>query len=234
MPLSELVSALSAYKGFIMFTGLIQKTAKIVDRRVSGGAGSLFLKTETAFDALEFGESIAVNGACLTLEKYHADGLMQFHVLVETLKRTNLGAMKIGGVVNLERAMALGDKLGGHMVSGHVDAVGELLDCKKAASDYEFSIKFPPELYPFLVEKGSISVDGISLTLIDVGQDFFTVQLIPVTYEHTALRFRQKGEPLNIETDMLGKYIFKQLSFLNSQKTSSKLDIETLRNAGWN
>lgn len=216
-----------------MFTGLIQKMGRITDRRISGGAGSLFVKAESPFDKLEFGESIAVNGACLTLERHQADGLMQFHALEETLKRTNLGSMKIGETVNLERAMALGDKLGGHMVSGHVDSVAEFLGVRKVASDYEFSIQLPSELYPFVVQKGSIAVDGISLTLVDVEKDYFTVHAIPVTYENTALRFRKKGELINIEADIIGKYVFKQLSLLELPGARTKLNIETLRNAGW-
>jgi riboflavin synthase len=216
-----------------MFTGLIESTGKIKSRTVSGGAGKLVVKAEKTLLELKSGESIAVNGACLTLEQELADGSLEFHALEETLNRTNLGQTAIGGIVNLERALKLGGRIGGHMVSGHVDAVSPVISLKKAGSDYELRVSLPEQLRPFLVEKGSVAIDGISLTVTDVTEDAFSAHLIPVTLENTALKFRQKGDLVNLEADMIGKYVQKQLSIMKIADKSSNVTLELLKNSGW-
>ena len=216
-----------------MFTGLIESTGKIKSRTVSGGAGKLVVKADKTLPELKFGESIAVNGACLTLERELADGSLEFHTLEETLSRTNLGQTAIGGIVNLERALKLGDRLGGHLVSGHVDAVAPVISLKKTGADYELRVSLPEQMRPFLVEKGSIAVDGISLTLVDVTDDAFSVHLIPVTLDGTALKFRQKGDLVNLEADMIGRYVQKQLSMMKVADKTSKVTLEMLTDSGW-
>ena len=217
-----------------MFTGLIESIGEIKARTVSGGAGKLTVRPEKALAELKFGESIAVNGVCLTLERELAGGALEFHTLEETLNKTNLGGIPVGGTVNLERALKLGDRIGGHMVSGHVDTTAAMISLKKTGSDYELRVSLPEALRPFLVEKGSIAIDGVSLTLVDVADDSFSVHLIPVTLNETALKFRKKGDPVNLETDLIGKYVQKQFLIMSaSNKKSSNVTLELLKNSGW-
>lgn len=215
-----------------MFTGLIETTGVITARTEHGEAGSLTVRPLRAFTDLQYGESIAVNGACLTLEQVRTDGLLVFHTLAETLRRTNLGVLPIGGKVNLERALRLGDRLGGHLVSGHIDAVGQVIELKAVGGDYELSVSAPEVLLPYLVEKGSITIDGISLTLVKVTDDYFTVELIPVTLEETALRDRASGAAVNLEGDLLGKYVERQLQ-LAARGPRKGVTMDMLREAGW-
>lgn len=216
-----------------MFTGLIATTARIAGRKVSGNSGQLELKPDKPLGKLQFGESIAVNGACLTLEAAKDNGILVFHVLAETFKRTNLGSIPIGGVVNLERALALGDRLGGHLVTGHIDSTAPVLAINSKDGDYEYKVAAPESIRPFLVEKGSIAIDGTSLTLVEVGEDFFTVHLIPVTADETALLVRRPGELVNLEADLLGKYVQRQLNLVSGAKQKSKITMDSLKNAGW-
>ncbi len=214
-----------------MFTGLIEKLGTIVKRQVSGGAGKLVVTPETPFDKLEYGESIAVNGACLTLEKELSDGGIVFHVLEETLSRTNLGGLPVGAKVNLERALAFGDRLGGHLMTGHVDAVAPIHEISRNGADIELAVSTPDSLQPYLVEKGSVGIDGISLTVVKVTKDFFTVHLIPTTMKKTNLHERKAGDPVNLEGDLLGKYVQRQLGLANF--SGSNIDMKTLSKAGW-
>lgn len=214
-----------------MFTGLIETTGTIISRTVSGGAGKLRIRPEKSLAGLQYGESIAVNGACLTLEKEEADGNLVFHTLEETLKRTCLGGKAIGAKVNLERALRVGDRLGGHLVSGHVDVVSQIIEINRSSADVELKIALPEALKPFLVEKGSIAVDGISLTLVKVTDAFFTVHLIPVTMADTALANAKKGDMVNLEGDIIGKYVRHQLK--PGKGSGSTVTMEKLFNAGW-
>jgi riboflavin synthase len=215
-----------------MFTGLIETAAEIVERRVSSSAGALRVRTEKKLENLKYGESIAVNGACLTLEKDEGSQILLFHVLEETFKRTNLGNIPQGDKVNIERAMAMGDRFGGHIVSGHVDSVAKIISfAKMSSSDYELKVEAPESIRPFLVEKGSVAIDGISLTLVEVGKDFFTVHLIPVTIAETALSSRKSGDSVNLEADIIGKYVKRQLDLRSGGE--SKVDMDLLRKAGW-
>lgn len=204
-----------------MFTGLVESVGTIAARSVSGGAGKLVVKPGVKLDGLKKGDSIAVNGACLTLEKEDAAGKLVFHTLAETLKRSNLGSLKVGGKVNLERAMRLGDRIGGHLVSGHVDCVGKLLSLGKAGADVELSVATPEQLQPYLIEKGSVAIDGVSLTIASLSEGSFSVRLIPTTLEATALRFRKPGEALNLEGDLIGKYVLRQLRYAAPGKPGS-------------
>ena len=153
--------------------------------------------------------------------------------MAETLKRTNLGALKIGDAVNMERALKAGARLGGHIVSGHIDGTGEVLDFhRRPDGDYELKIALSAELAPEVVPKGSIAIDGVSLTVVAVTDEYFTVHLIPVTRDETALVQRKKGTPVNLETDVLAKYVRRQLTFMQASP-KSEITMDTLREAGF-
>lgn len=224
-----------------MFTGLIQGVGRIADRAASSGAGRLTVETEKAFPCLTYGESIAVNGACLTLER-HDGRILVFHVMEESFHRTNLGKLPLGAAVNLERAMAAGDRFGGHLVTGHVDAAARVLSRGPAGADTEFVLEMPGEVAPFLVPKGCICVDGISLTVASLKEDRFSVRIIPVTWNETALRFRKTGDFVNLEADLIGKYVCHQLQRMRgsvpesgsvAESSSRPLTMDDLREAGF-
>lgn len=219
-----------------MFTGIIQKLGRIADRRLSGASGKLIIEMDEPYANPEGGESIAVNGTCLTLESW-SEKQFVFHVMEETFRRTNLGELPKGGVVNLERAMAAGDRFGGHIVTGHVDGTGEILKRENVGSDLEFTVSLPETIAPYLAPKGSIALDGISLTLASLHADHFTVRIIPTTWEHTALRYRNKGDKVNLEGDLIGKYVQHQLAVMlgKTPETAARKEIsmEDLLNAGF-
>lgn len=218
-----------------MFTGLVESTGAIRKRTLQGEAGKLQVQSHKIFDKLESGESIAVNGACLTLEKFDGD-MLEFHVMQETFSRTNLGALPIGAVVNMERALAVGDRFGGHMVSGHVDATAKILSLEKVGSDTEVKLELPGLIAAYLVPKGSICIDGISLTIASLAERFFTVRIIPTTWNETNLRYAKAGAVVNLEADMLGKYVRFQLEAILKEGKSSpgkEIDMTDLMNAGF-
>lgn len=213
-----------------MFTGLIEQTAKIADRELRGNAGKLTLRLDKPLENPVPGESMAVNGACLTLERSEGN-LLVFHVLEETFKRTNLGSIPLEGLVNLERAMKSGERFGGHFVSGHVDAVVEVLAWSEVGDDVALTIAIPSELKSQVIPKGSVSIDGVSLTIATLSEESLTVHLIPTTLDETALRERSEGNKVNLETDMIGKYVAANLSA--TLPDNSRLDMNSLTDAGW-
>ena len=214
-----------------MFTGLIQKTGVV--KRVSRGAGLVIeIAAESPWPTpLVPGESIAVNGACLTAVR--CDGArFTADVLRETESRTGLGEVAPGTRVNLERAVRAGEPLGGHIVQGHVDAAARLRSLRRLPDgDVEFAVELPPELAPEIALKGSIAVDGVSLTVAAVEKDFFAVRLIPQTLSVTALKERKAGDLINLETDVIAKYLRRQLSLLMPEK-SRRPTWNDLREAG--
>ncbi len=157
---------------------------------------------------LSEGESVAVNGCCLTVTKVE-DGSVGFDLLAETCRVTNLGDLKAGGVVNLERALRATDRMSGHFVQGHVDGTSEILELEAVGQDYRLRVALPDQFSRYLINKGSICVDGMSLTAAEVGEDSFTIWLIPHTMEITNLKNRQAGQRVNLEFDMLAKYVEK-------------------------
>lgn len=215
-----------------MFTGLIETTGIFDSVSLSGKAGKLRVESLKHLEGLVPGESVAVNGACLTLEK-ESGNLLEFHVMEESFRRTNLGLLRRGGVVNLERAMTLGGRLGGHIVSGHIDGTGEVLSLGRDGDDTVLKVAVPPELRNWMVPKGSIAIDGISLTIATLGEDFFTVSVIPTTWRETNLSYRKDGDILNLECDLLGKYVLSMLERMELKPTTSKITLETLQNAGF-
>ena len=189
-----------------MFTGLIEDVGKIVSRRLIDGAAMLTVKTGLSLRAMELGASIAVNGTCLTVVN-KGKGKFTVDMSPETLKRTSLKDLRPGSFVNLERPMRLNDRLGGHLVTGHVDGVATLASIEKKGEFSFFRFRLPRRLGVFLVSKGSVAVDGISLTVNECGAGQFSVAIIPFTLQHTNLRARRVGDKVNIETDLIGKYV---------------------------
>jgi riboflavin synthase len=188
-----------------MFTGLIEATGTIerVDIRESGTALSVAIPPDIT---LAPGDSIAVNGVCLTVTLPTADAF-SVDVSPETLRVTTLGTMAVGRPVNLERPLRADARLGGHFVLGHVDGVGRIRALRKDGASYWFEIEAPAAVAKYLIEKGSIAVDGISLTVARLEGRVFGVQIVPYTWQHTALAFAKPGDPVNLEADVLGKYV---------------------------
>jgi riboflavin synthase len=188
-----------------MFTGLIETVGKIAGHTPVGTGFRLSVTTELA-QSLKPGDSVAVNGVCLTMV-VAGSGLVEADVGPETAKVTTLGGLKPGDVVNLERPLRADSRLGGHFVQGHVDATGTLEQIRPEADCQRLTVSFPRQLASFIVRKGSIAVDGISLTVADLGSDRFDVQIVPFTWEHTNLKTLAAGARVNLECDVLGKYV---------------------------
>ncbi|MBM0278624.1 riboflavin synthase [Micromonospora tarensis] len=194
-----------------MFTGIIEELGEIV--RVAPTAGDsvlLGVRGPVVTSDARHGDSIAVNGVCLTVVEV-ADGVFTADVMGETLRRSALGALRPGDPVNLERAAALGSRLGGHLVQGHVDGVGELISREPAEQWETVRFRLPAALSRYVVEKGSITIDGVSLTVAEVGADEFAVGLIPTTLKLTTLGAKGVGDPVNLEVDVLAKYVERLL-----------------------
>jgi riboflavin synthase len=189
-----------------MFTGLIEDVGKIDALRFNDGSAVLTVKTNLSLRSLALGASVAVNGACLTVVKKDKRSFT-VDVSPETLKRTSLETLAVGSLVNLEQPMRLQDRLGGHLVTGHVDGVGTIVAIRKQGEFTIFTFRAPARLASFLVSKGSIAVDGISLTINDCRRDGFSIAIIPFTLRHTNLRARRVGDKVNLETDLIGKYV---------------------------
>lgn len=189
-----------------MFTGLIEDVGTIDALRFSKGSAVLSVRTNLPFRSMPSGASVAVNGACLTVVK-KSKGTFTVDVSPETLQRTNLETLGVGSLVNLERPMRLQDRLGGHLVTGHVDGIGTVLAIAKQGEFTVFTFQVPLRLGRFLISKGSVAVDGISLTVNDCRRDRFSAAIIPFTLRHTNLRARRVGDKVNIETDLIGKYV---------------------------
>lgn len=216
-----------------MFTGIIEELGTIRGVSLTKDGGKLQIDATTVLGGTKLGDSIAVNGTCLTVTKLEKDGFTAF-VMAESLRRTNLGSLKRGSVVHLERAMAADGRFGGHMVTGHIDGQGTFLSQKPEGQAVVLTIGADPEILSGIVEKGSIAIDGTSLTVMDVGKDSFRVGIIPHTGGHTALLDRPKGYACNLETDVIGKYIQKFLA-KNTESTPKKstLTMDFLRENGF-
>lgn len=193
-----------------MFTGIILGKGTVVEKKSSGRGMVMGLATDFDLEAAEEGESIAVNGVCLTARNISA---RRFTVDVspESLERTNLGKLAVGSKVNLERALRLSDRLGGHMVSGHVDGVSTVLERRPAGDFVRFNFAIPSGLGKYIIEKGSIAIDGTSLTVNSCDAKTFSIMVIPHTLQVTLLGALQEGDAVNIEVDLIGKYVEKML-----------------------
>ncbi len=192
-----------------MFTGLVQGMGRV--EAVSARGREIRLTVRAEFlGAVVQGESIAVNGACLTAEA-PASGRFSAYASAETLSKTSLGGLRAGAKVNLERALALGDRLGGHLVSGHVDCLARVESLTPAGESVVIRLSFPREFGSQVVPKGSVALDGVSLTINECGEDFLTVNVIPATQGETTIGGWQPGRVVNMETDLIGKYVLRML-----------------------
>ena len=190
-----------------MFTGIVVEKGRVLD----ASQETLTIEGWRALEGAQVGDSIAVNGACLTVTAM-AEGQFSVDVTPETLRRTNLGDLQVGSQVNLEPPLAYGGKVGGHLVQGHVDAVGAIADITREGNSRLVSIAAPKEIMRYIVEKGFVTVDGISLTVAALSEAQFTVAVIPYTDEHTTLGERNTGDRVNLEADILAKYTERLLS----------------------
>ena len=194
-----------------MFTGLIERVGRLVELNAAGEQAELTVQHEPWASPLRTGESVAVNGACLTVVRATPERFT-CHLLQETLRRTALRERRPGSALNLERALQVGDRLGGHFVSGHVDGVGEIVRIDRAGGDRIVEVRCPAALLQDIIPQGAVACDGVSLTVVGVGHDSFQVHMIPHTWTHTAFHEARPGSRVNLETDLLAKYVRRCLS----------------------
>ena len=195
-----------------MFTGMIEEVGRVLSLE----GGGLTVQASTVLAGLKVGDSIAVNGACLTVTELDSSGF-EMNLSPETLRRTNLGGLRVGDGVNLERPLAVGDRLGGHIVQGHVDATALLHFSRPEEDSVLLGFGAPKRLMRYIVEKGSVAVDGASLTVVNRGASSFTIAVIPYTLVHTVLEQRRPGDRVNLEVDIVAKYVENLLGNLGKR-----------------
>lgn len=206
-----------------MFTGIVEELGIVSTLRLLPESGQLTIMGKKVLNGTQIGDSIAINGVCLTVIR-QSERDFTVDVMAETLAKTNLAEFKSGSRVNLERALQLQTRLGGHLVSGHIDGVGKInrITARGIAQVYE--INAPPSLLSYILPKGSIAIDGISLTVINVESEYFTVSLIPHTFEQTTLGLKGIGASVNLETDLIGKYVARFMG-INTVSSNNKQDL---------
>lgn len=212
-----------------MFTGLVLEMGLMTAVRRRSGGALLAVHAENISRTADIGDSIAVNGVCLTVVTKN-DKTLSFDLSDETLRSTNLGILKPGDRVNLEHALRPDSKIGGHFVTGHVDAVGTIRSKAVIGDMWKFEIEAPPQIMQYIVEKGSIAVDGISLTIVDILRNSFSLVIIPHTAKLTTLGFKGPGDTVNLEADILGKYVAK---FLHKESDKDAQFLKTLTEGGF-
>jgi len=206
-----------------VFTGIIEEVGKIISAR----PGNLAIAAGDVLQGIERGASMAINGACLTVTNFDHNSF-SVDVMPETLSKTNLGLLKAGDRVNLERPLPLGGRLSGHMVQGHVDATGRVTSVARSGEAMTFRFDVPPQLMPYIVEKGFIAIDGVSLTIVSKNTTSFQVSVVDYTRQHTTLGSRRVGDVVNLEVDIIAKYV-EQFS----QNRSSGITIDFLQEHGF-
>jgi riboflavin synthase len=212
-----------------LFTGLIQELGEISSVEMRSGGAILSLKSNEVALSAKQGDSISVNGVCLTVVGKNSN-ILSFDLSEETLRSTNLGSLKTGDIVNLEPSLSFDSKIGGHFVTGHVDATGKIRSKVNIGDMLKIEIEVPTTVMNFLVEKGSVAVDGISLTVVDILKDSFIVVIIPHTAKLTTIGFKCSGDTVNIEADILGKYVIR---FLNRKEDGDLRFMKTLMEGGY-
>jgi len=218
-----------------MFTGIIQGLGRVAAVDGGGSETRFTLRPDFALTDYSLGESIAVNGVCLTVETF-GQGWFTAYASAETLSVTNLGALRVSAAVNLERALALGDRLGGHIVSGHVDCLAEVLSVRQAGQSRIYRLGFPEACASQVIPKGSVALDGISLTVNDCGRDYLEVNIIPATQRETTISGWAPGRRVNMETDVIGKYVQRMLAPWNespARPQPSKITPDFLKEHGF-
>lgn len=215
-----------------MFTGLIEEIGTVVGTvpRTTSGAANLRIKinAKVVLEGLKIGDSIATNGVCLTVVAFDS-AHFEADVMSQTARHSNLAQLKVGHKVNLERALRLGDRLGGHLVSGHIDDVGKISAIDSEGNAIWYTIKAPDSVLKYVINRGSVAIDGISLTVAVADRNCFKVSIIPHTQGETTLQFKQCGDLLNIECDMFGKYAERLLQF----ETPASLNMDFLKEHGF-
>ncbi len=190
-----------------MFTGIIEATGTITGIETKGSNKTFWISSPVSKE-LKIDQSVAHNGVCLTVEEVK-DGAHRVTAIAETLEKTNLGSWHEGNLINIERCLLMNARLDGHMVQGHVDTTGTCIQLTELEGSWEYTFQFPPQFAALLVEKGSVAVNGISLTVFNVGSDHFSVAIIPYTYEHTNMQHVKEGTTVNLEFDIIGKYVLR-------------------------
>ncbi len=218
-----------------MFTGIVEELGTLAEIKGGRLASQLTIQAKKVLEDVNLGDSISVNGVCLTVTSFTS---RQFtvDVMPETLKKTSLSQLQHGHVVNLERAMAMGSRFGGHIVTGHVDGTGMVISREAHANAVLFRIEASADLLKYMVPRGSITVDGVSLTIVDVWDRGFSISLIPHTLAHTSIRDRKSGDHVNLENDIIGKYVERLLHFpaASTQKPKEQtIDIDYLKQHGF-
>ena len=213
-----------------MFTGLIEEIGRVGGVSRAGEALRLTIEAREVAGDLAVGDSVNIDGACQTVVEFAA-GSFQVESVEETLQRTTFGTFQVGRQVNLERSLRLSDRLGGHLVLGHVDGVGTIAQVQRRADSWVFTVQPPSELNRYIASKGSIAVDGISLTVVEAAAEAFTVSIIPHTFGATTLGQRQAGESVNLEVDIIARYT-ERLQFANPP-SRDPLTMEKLRDLGY-
>ena len=213
-----------------MFTGIVEELGTI--KKIIKGSVSETIEIEASkiMDDVKLGDSIAVNGVCLTVTEVFSSGF-RADVMAETMRRSSLGCLKVNSPVDLERAMLATSRFGGHIVSGHIDGTGTISGVEREDNAVWFTIKADKSILKLIVMKGSIAVDGISLTVADLGEDYFKVSIIPHTIKETVLGFKKTGDIVNLENDIIGKYVQRLLSFEDEKKQKNKENDASLMDA---
>lgn len=215
-----------------MFTGIVEEVGTV--RSVQRGSTSSFIEIQahTVLEGTKLGDSIAVNGVCLTVTELGRDNF-RADVMNETLSRSSLGSLRSGSPVDLERAMAAGGRFGGHIVSGHIDGTGTITDIKKDGIAQWYTVSAPPGIMRYIVEKGSIAIDGISLTVARVTEGTFSVSIIPHTAAQTVLSHKKAGDTVNLENDIIGKYVEKLMKPAEEETSSGGITMDFLAKNGF-
>lgn len=215
-----------------MFAGIVEETGLIRNIKRGARSSKIVVSADKVFSDLKEGDSIALDGACMTISMLR-EKEFSVDASFETLKITTLVELKKGDIVNLERAIRYSDRIGGHLVSGHIDGVGSIADREGAGDAFLLKIKAPPHILRYSIRKGSIAVDGVSLTINEVGSNFFSVTLIPFTIKMTTLGSKKIGNNVNLENDLIGKYIEAFLKQGNRQPGKETIDLEFIREHGF-
>ncbi|WP_018590405.1 riboflavin synthase [Terrisporobacter glycolicus] len=215
-----------------MFTGIIEEIGIIQSIKKNNKSSVLSIQGKKIFEDIHIGDSISVNGVCLTVTTF-SNKTFTADVMNETLSRSSLGSLKNGSYVNLERAMSSSGRFGGHIVSGHIDGTGRIIKIKRDDNAIWYTIIVEDSLIRYIVEKGSVAIDGISLTIANVNKNSFSVSIIPHTSQETILSHRLVGDIVNIENDVIGKYVEKLITFEKNKKDESNITMDFLINNGF-
>lgn len=215
-----------------VFTGLVEELGSLIAcHPTQGGGARIEIRAEKVLEGIALGDSISVNGTCLTAVEWdHRSGRLVFDAVAETLEKTTLSGLATGTPLNLERALAVGSRVGGHYVTGHVDGQGRLAQTTRQGNGIVYRFNASPPIMRLVAAKGSIAVDGISLTVVEVGADFFTVWIVPHTASATNLSSLKSGDPVNLETDILAKYVARMVCY---EEHGGTVSMTKLQEAGF-